>query len=147
VANHNRRSACKQLLLVNTNNYTIQSFDEKAYTQVSSLKLNGLLGTPIAFVRWGTSRLAVLTTNGGNRPTGMIYLVQDSSFVTNTQTGRVSHVEGTGTRAAAVETYLQGRHRENDPQEKGTLFQASSRISVYDSVSCEDSALKGTRRS
>jgi hypothetical protein len=68
---------------VNTNNYTIQSFDEKAYTQVSSLRLNNLLGNPIALARWGTSGLAVLTMNGGIGPAGMLYLIQDPTFVSS----------------------------------------------------------------
>jgi hypothetical protein len=68
-----------------TNNFTIQSFDEKAYTAVSALALDNLLGTPIELVRWGTSGLAILTMNGGSGPFGMLYLVQDSSFVTNAQ--------------------------------------------------------------
>ncbi len=45
----------------NTSNYTIESFDEKAYTPVSSITLENLIGGPIQLVRWGTSGLAVLT--------------------------------------------------------------------------------------
>ncbi len=70
----------------NTNSFTIQSFDEKAYTLVSSITIDNLLGSPIQFVRWGTSGLAVLTLNQGNGSPGMLYLIQDTSFVSNART-------------------------------------------------------------
>jgi hypothetical protein len=35
----------------NTNNFTIQSFDEKAYTLVSSITIENLLGSPIQLLR------------------------------------------------------------------------------------------------
>lgn len=66
----------------NTNNYTIESFDEKAYTPVSSIAINNLQGSPIAFCRWGTSGLAVLMlTDPESGLPGMLYLVQDATFV------------------------------------------------------------------
>jgi hypothetical protein len=37
-------------------------------------------------VRWGTSGLAVLTLNQGNGSPGMLYLIQDTSFVSNART-------------------------------------------------------------
>jgi hypothetical protein len=71
----------------NTNNYTIQSFDQKAFTLVSSITLSNVSGSPIALTRWGNSGLAVLTTGGfagifenGN---GMLYLLQDTTFVSS----------------------------------------------------------------
>jgi hypothetical protein len=69
-----------------TNNYTIQSFDEKAYTLVSSITLENLQGTPFGFCRWGTSGLAVLmlATPLASVP-GMLYLVQDATFVSSAQ--------------------------------------------------------------
>lgn len=66
---------------INTNNFTIQSFDEKAYTLVSSITIENLLGSPIQLVRWGTSGLAVLTLNQGYGSPGMLYLIQDTNFV------------------------------------------------------------------
>ncbi len=69
----------------NTNNYTIDSFNESAYTPISSITLTNLLGTPIELIRWGTSGLAVLTANQSGGPAGMLYLIQDPSFVTNAQ--------------------------------------------------------------
>lgn len=71
---------------VNTNNYTIDSFNESAYTAISSITLTNLLGTPIELVRWGTSGLAMLTANQNGGPAGMLYLIQAPNFVTNTQT-------------------------------------------------------------
>lgn len=71
----------------NTNNYTIDSFDEKAFTLVSSITLNNLSGTPIALARWGNSGLAVLTSGGipsaFENGLGMLYIVQDAAFVSN----------------------------------------------------------------
>lgn len=66
-----------------TSSYTIDSFDEKAYTPVSSITLDNLLGTPIELVRWGASGLAALTMNQDGGPPGMLYLVQDSTFVSD----------------------------------------------------------------
>jgi len=68
----------------NTNNFTIKSFDEKAYTPVSSITLANLLGTPLQFVRWGTSGLAVLTLAVPEAGVpGMLYLIQDATFVSS----------------------------------------------------------------
>jgi hypothetical protein len=66
-----------------TYNFTIQSFDEKGFTPISSITLNNLSGSPIEMVRWGASGLAVLTTGGYDGGYGMLYLIQDSSFVSN----------------------------------------------------------------
>jgi hypothetical protein len=71
----------------NTNNFTIESFDEKAYTLVSSITIENLVGSPIQLVRWGTSGLAVLTINYGYGSLGMLYLIQDNTFVSNAQKG------------------------------------------------------------
>ena len=71
----------------NTSNFTIESFNEKYYTLVSSITLNNLLGSPIELVRWRNSGLAVLTMNqSGYGSAGMLYLVQDTTFVSNAQT-------------------------------------------------------------
>jgi len=71
----------------NTSNYTIQSFDEKGFTPVSSITLSNLSGSPIEMVRWGVSGLAVLTTGGAldvyENGFGMLYLINDSKFVSN----------------------------------------------------------------
>lgn len=71
----------------NTDNYTIESFDQKAFTPISSITLSNVSGSPIALARWGNSGLAVLSAGGladvfenGN---GMLYLLEDKSFVSN----------------------------------------------------------------
>jgi hypothetical protein len=83
----------------NTNNFTIQSFDEKAYTLVSSITLNNLAGSPIQLERWGSSGLAVLTSGGVpgvyENSYGMLYLVQNSAFVSNTQSAAVRNARST----------------------------------------------------
>ena len=71
----------------NTNNFTIESFDEKAYTLVSSITVENLLGSPIQLVRWGSSGLAILTINYGSGSPGMLYLLQDTTFVSDAQMG------------------------------------------------------------
>jgi hypothetical protein len=70
----------------NTNNFTIQSFDQTGFTPVSSITVSNLSGSPIEMVRWGTSGLAVLTTGGigvFEDGFGMLYLIDDSQFVSN----------------------------------------------------------------
>jgi hypothetical protein len=68
-----------------TNNYTIVSFNQKTFAPISTITLNNLAGAPFEIVRVGASGLAILTSGGeGNIYTnglGMLYLVQDSSFV------------------------------------------------------------------
>lgn len=74
----------------NTNDFTIESFDEKAYTSVSSIVLENLQGSPFELIRWGTSGLAVLTLTGNAAVPGMLYLIQDATFVSSAQNA-VSH--------------------------------------------------------
>jgi hypothetical protein len=74
----------------NTSNYTIESFDEKGYALVSAITLQDLIGAPFQLVRWGSSGLAVLTTSttigiNGLGSAGMLYLIQDTSFVSSSQ--------------------------------------------------------------
>ncbi len=72
----------------NTGNFTIQSFDEKAYTPVSSITLNDLHGTPTQLIRWGASGLAVLTYDPTFTTPGMLYLISDTTFVSNAQAAK-----------------------------------------------------------
>ena len=69
----------------NTSNFTIESFDENAYTPVSSITLDDLQGIPTQIIRWGTSGLAVLTVDPTFTTPGMLYLIQDANFVSNAQ--------------------------------------------------------------
>lgn len=77
----------------NTNNFTIESFDQKAFTTVGSITLNNISGSPIALVRWGTAGLAVLTSGGLTdileNGSGMLYLVQDTAFVSGTPSSSI----------------------------------------------------------
>src|SRR5262249_36045949 len=68
-----------------TNNFTIVSFDEKAYTQVSSITIQNIVGDPIQLVRHGSSGLAILTINENTGSPGMLYLIQDATFVSKSQ--------------------------------------------------------------
>jgi hypothetical protein len=74
----------------NSNNYTIQSFDEKAFTLVSSITLSDLDGFPIQLVRWGSSGLAIQTSGGFDPGVvvssyGTLYVVQDAGFISNAE--------------------------------------------------------------
>ncbi len=68
-----------------TSNYTIQSFDQATFTLAHSLTLHSLVGTPVAFVRWGSTGLALVTYNQNadatNGPAGMLYILSDSNLV------------------------------------------------------------------
>jgi hypothetical protein len=78
----------------NTNNYTIQSFNQTTFALVSSITLTNLQGTPFAFSRWGSSGLALLMeTDQTSSVPGMLYLIQDSTFVSN-----VSAADGGGSK-------------------------------------------------
>lgn len=50
---------------VGTQNYTIESFDQTTFTAISSIVISNVVGTPTAFICWGTSGLA-FTTRVGN---------------------------------------------------------------------------------
>ena len=58
--------------------YTLQSFDKTLFTPVNSITLSGVVGTPQAFVRWGTSGLAFSTIGTGP---SLLYILNSPSFV------------------------------------------------------------------
>ena len=68
-----------------TDNYTIQSFDETSFAVVNSITLSTLVGSPVAFVRWGANGLALVTYNknagASGGPAGMLYIISDTIFV------------------------------------------------------------------
>ena len=68
-----------------TNNFTIASFDEKAFTFVSSITVPNVIGDPIQLVRYGNTGLALLTSNGGYGSPGLLYLIQDATFIAKSQ--------------------------------------------------------------
>src|SRR6185437_14930136 len=68
-----------------TSNYTIQSFNQTTFGAIGSIAVANVVGTPVAFIRWGTNGLAFVTKNtnasatGG--PAGMLYIISDTGFV------------------------------------------------------------------
>lgn len=67
----------------NSSDYTLQSFDEKAYTVVSSITVPNLQGTPLQLVRCGTSCLAILTMSGSDGSQGRLYIIHDLNFISS----------------------------------------------------------------
>ncbi len=63
----------------NTNSFTLVSFDQTTYAQVSTIALSNLAGAPFSMVRWGANGLAILTDINGQG--GMLYLISDAGFV------------------------------------------------------------------
>ncbi|HWA93337.1 MAG TPA: IPT/TIG domain-containing protein [Terracidiphilus sp.] len=73
--------------------YAIESFDKTTYAEVGVFVLPTLVGTPTAFIRWGTNGLAIMTYNAdaailvadpsgnGTGPAGMLYIINDTTFV------------------------------------------------------------------
>jgi hypothetical protein len=103
----------------NTNSFTIQSFDEKAYTPVSSVTVEKLWGSPIQMVRCGTSGLAIMTINeDGSGTPGMIYLVQDSTFV--------SHVQKDVSRSSKSQELVQQRWKRITKADIAKMMKARS---------------------
>jgi hypothetical protein len=44
-----------------TSNYTIESFDQSKFTAIASIAIDNVVGTPTAFIRWGSDGLAFTT--------------------------------------------------------------------------------------
>jgi hypothetical protein len=97
----------------NTSNFTIESFNQKTFIALNSLTISNVVGTPTAFIRWGTNGLAFTTRIGDPLSTtsigpGLLYVisgefVQPSSDVSPaTSTPLKEHVHKTwGTHPAA----------------------------------------------
>jgi hypothetical protein len=75
-----------------SNSFTIESFDQTTLATVASITVDNVLGSPTALVRWGSSGLALITYNetpagyggpGYGGPGGMLYILQDATFVSN----------------------------------------------------------------
>lgn len=68
-------------------NYTIDSFNETSFAPVSSITLPTLTGIPFNMVKCGPSCLAILAfnpaANANQGPETMLYIVRDTSFVSN----------------------------------------------------------------
>ena len=69
--------------------YTIDSFDQSRFAPVGSLAIPSLAGDPVAFIRWGTSGLAIVTYNSFWGPTfgpaGMLHILDNPTFVSASQ--------------------------------------------------------------
>jgi hypothetical protein len=64
-------------------NYTIESFDQTTFAPISSTVIPNIQGAPQSFIRWGTSGLALVTfiRNTASYPSGMLYILNDSTIV------------------------------------------------------------------
>jgi hypothetical protein len=63
---------------VGTASYTLESFDQTKFTPIGSITISGVVGTPTALIRWGSSGLAMVTKSGnlgGNAGPGQLYLL------------------------------------------------------------------------
>jgi hypothetical protein len=68
--------------------FTINAYNQALYTPINSITLPSICGTPTAFIRWGTSGLALVTyIEPIDSPgfTGMLYLINDPTFVSANQ--------------------------------------------------------------
>jgi hypothetical protein len=74
-----------------TYSYTVQSFNQSTFVLVGSITLPNLTGAPFKMIRWGSSGLAILVYNDSlnlnNGPETLLYIVKDTSFVSNAQPG------------------------------------------------------------
>jgi len=67
---------------VGTSNYTIESFNQTTFTAIGSITIENVVGTPTAFIRWGSNGLAFTTRMGapadfrGSGP-GQLYVISE----------------------------------------------------------------------
>ncbi len=81
----NRVFIIGQTLADHIGSFTIQSFNQTNFSLVNSISLSGIIGEPMALVRWGANGLALATYsyqegNSGQLP-GMLYILNDTNFV------------------------------------------------------------------
>jgi hypothetical protein len=72
--------------------FVIESFDINHFTPIASLTLTNVIGTPTHIIRWGSSGLAITTSDAGAhtpQTTGAVYLV-NGSFVDGTSTAALA---------------------------------------------------------
>jgi hypothetical protein len=80
-----------------TQNYTIESFDQAKGTEVGSITIDNVVGTPTALVRWGSSGLA-FTTNVQTFPEpfavgpGQLYVISGGFVTAAARTGGAAPV-------------------------------------------------------
>ena len=65
--------------------FTIQSFNQTDCSLVNSISLSGIVGNPMALVRWGPNGLALATSSSHGdasaQSPGMLYILNDTNFV------------------------------------------------------------------
>jgi hypothetical protein len=71
---------------VGTSNYTIESYDQSKFTQIGSITVHNVVGTPTALIRWGSNGLAFTTRVGSpidfaGAGAGQLYVIS-GNFVT-----------------------------------------------------------------
>ena len=69
--------------------FTIESFNQTSFAPIDSITISHVVGTPSAFVRWGTNGLAFVTRVGGATDTnnigpGQLYVIS-GSFVNSSE--------------------------------------------------------------
>ncbi len=78
-----------------TSNYTIESFDQTKFTAISSITIDNVVGTPTAFIRWGSNGLAFTTLQGtptdftGTGP-GQLYVISGTFVEPSSKTHQLS---------------------------------------------------------
>jgi len=81
--------------LAGTPNYTIESFDQTKFTTISSITIDNVVGTPTAFIRWGSNGLAFTTLQGtptdftGTGP-GQLYVISGTFVEPSSKTHQLS---------------------------------------------------------
>jgi hypothetical protein len=69
-----------------SDDYTIESWNQKTQTLVNTITLPNVVGIPVGFIRWGASGLAIVTYDDqelpDHGPPGMLYIVNNPAFVT-----------------------------------------------------------------
>jgi hypothetical protein len=73
-------------------NFTIESFDQTSFAAIGSMTISNVVGTPSAFVRWGTNGLAFVTRGGGitdsfNIGPGQLYVISGAFVNSATPAG------------------------------------------------------------
>jgi len=117
----------------NTNNFTIESFNQNTYAPVSSITIDNILGYPFELVRWGASGLAILTFNpipegyspGNSGSLGMLYLIEDSSFVSDAAVAS-PHLPKPGDRVLRL--WNSAPHADIVKTVQASVFQSQHRI-------------------
>jgi hypothetical protein len=64
----------------NTASYTIESYNQQSFAPVRSITLSNIAGSPLRLVRWGSNGLVLVTDSAASSP-GMLYIINNPSFV------------------------------------------------------------------